>query len=123
MVVRKIWHGPVPDVKLLTVAEFGTRFDADAAAALAGGGGYDVEVMDVVGIAVPVSLARPSPDRGRFLLIARENDVLAARAFLAEAGVEIAPPAPLDWKGAAITVIVLIGVALLLFVLALLRNA
>ncbi len=46
MVVRKIRRGPIPNVALLTVAEFGYRFKAQATAARAADGGYDVTIKD-----------------------------------------------------------------------------
>lgn len=86
---------------LVTVAEFGTRLEADTVAALARQGGFDVTVR---GLTPFVVLAAEAP-HGAHLVLAPRVDAVEVRRYLDQSGAHIiddTPAAQLNWKGAAI---------------------
>jgi len=93
---------------LATVAEFGTKFEADTVAALASEGGYDVIVRSLTPFVV---LGAEAP-RGAHLVLASKAEATDVRRYLDENGAQIIDDSPgdrLNWKGAAIALVTLLA--------------
>ncbi len=104
---------PEPSYRdLATVAEFGTKFEADTVAALASEGGFDVIVRSLT----PFVVMGAEAPRGAHLVLASKDEATDVRRYLDENGAQIIDDSPserLNWKGAVIAMVILLAFLML----------